>query len=46
VAVTRRSKNAASIDRCTFVTGHSTVIGGAAIRERLLAPEVIGCIRP
>jgi hypothetical protein len=46
VAVTRHSKNAASIDRRTFVTGHSSVIGGAAVREQLVAPKVIGCTRP
>jgi hypothetical protein len=46
VAITRRSKNVASIDRFTFVTGHSTLVGWVAIRERLLAPLLINWTRP
>lgn len=41
--ITCRSKALTSIERCTFVSGHSALAGQVAVR---LAPEVIGCTRP
>jgi len=37
---------AASTDRCTFVSGHSTASNQMAVHERLVTYEVIGCSRP
>jgi len=45
-AITGRSKAAASIDRCTFVCGHSAIAGRPSVRERLLVPGVTDGPRP
>jgi hypothetical protein len=45
-AITGRSTAAASTERCTFVSGHSTASSRMAVHERLIACEVIGCSRP
>lgn len=45
-AVSNLSRMQGSNDRWTSVTGHSTLAGLAALRERLVSPEVSGCARP